>query len=142
MAETIEIRCDGVAKWHWFNIRDDLVNSGHVDRDLLVVDPFSMRPNSCSGQYDGMVFQFTWVHNAFVLLSMSRDVPELVDALTAVLEYKPFVSYMKDDYITYEWDKENPAGRLEVIRSVPHFSDIEEILERADDPGTGLQRQG
>ena len=127
MAETILIGCDGQTKWHWYSIKDDLVATHHVYSDLLNVNPFKTTAHGCGGMYDGAGWHITWVKDKFLLLTMSRLIPELVRAFAAVVEYEPFIRYTLNDNVTTEWDKTDPEKRLEAIKELEGVKDIEMV---------------
>ena len=112
MAETVTLGCDGVIKWPWYDVCDDLVRQGGLNQEDIVIDPLSVRPHGCGGTYLGNWFFFTWVRGRFCLLTMMEFSQSLVDAFSAVLEYEPFACYHdKQDMVTVEWDKQDPASR-------------------------------
>ena len=54
----------------------------------------------------------------FLLLSVTQDETELVDAFAAVVGYKPFCRYTSREsgLLTYEWDKTDPEGRFAALQ--------------------------
>jgi len=105
MAETIEN-----GKWHWFSVMKDLEEQGHYKG-------VKINPHGSGGiTSNGTVFYITWVYNTFFLLSMSKEDSDLVSAFSTVIEYKPFCKYKRENYIVYEWDKNEPEKRLLVLR--------------------------
>ena len=106
MAETT---CEG--EWRWFDIEDDLVQQGGLNKDEISINPLTIREHFCAGEYRGDIFTLTWVKDMFMLLSMTKFSAKLVTAFSAVVEYRPFACYENDDYTTVEWDKIDPEKR-------------------------------
>jgi hypothetical protein len=118
MAETIQNGCDGQAKWHWYNVMEDLKNQGGLDG--VVINPLSVNAHGCGGETKkGTQFYITWVFNVFLLVSMSQEEQELVDAFAKVVGYRPFCRYISKDsgLLTFEWDKKNPDGRFAKLQT-------------------------
>lgn len=111
MAETI---VDG--RWHWYNVMEDLRTQGGVE---TIIDPTSVVPRGCAGTAaTGTLFNITWVPNRLLMLSMSAEDLSLVEAFATVVEYRPFCRYVSREsgLLTYEWDKEDPQGRLRELQ--------------------------
>ena len=79
MAETILKGCGGVLKWHWYSVQSDLVEQGGLDEDGLSINPLLVHAHGCAGTYKENPFVLTWVHDAFMLLSMGRFDQDLVE---------------------------------------------------------------
>lgn len=110
MSETIETTDDGFEIWPWYNIMHDLKEQGHIE---VVIDPLTVHPNgSCQGKIGEIRFRITWVYGKFLLLTAPVYSQPLVDAFTAVVGYKPFCQYQRNDMVTVEWDKTDPIGRF------------------------------
>ena len=124
MAETIEQGCDGIQKWHWYNVKADLLSHGVLDEKLLTIDPFSTTAHSCIGTYDNIPFHLTWLKDTFFLLTMDKFIPNLMQAFAATLEYDPFVKYEWNETITIEWDKKDPDYRLLAIETFEGVKNI------------------
>lgn len=126
MAETLQAGCDGIEKWHWYNIMRDLDYQGGLQG--VMINPLSVHTNGCSGiTQKGTEFWITWVHKKFLLVSTSKEEQELIDAFAKVVEYKPFCRYLNQKGIlTFEWDKEDPVARLEKIKT-EQVSDLKTI---------------
>lgn len=99
-------------KWTWTNIMDDLKEQGGLPG--VTINPLTMNPNGCGGQTEqGTGFAITWIKDLFMLISLTKDEPELIEAFSKVLEYKPFCKYINcKNLLTYEWDKKDPEGRF------------------------------
>lgn len=128
MPETLTIHRPGEpAKWTWFNVQHDLEVQGGLAREngapVVMVDPLSVGPNSCGGEYNGNRFAITWMHDAFLLLSMADHSDELVGAFSRVLGYEPFCRYTETmdgserptRMPTVEWDKIDSEGRFKEL---------------------------
>jgi hypothetical protein len=121
MAETLQEACvpEGALKWHWYNVQRDLVQQGGLKEGEIIIDPFSMlkSPSGCAGQYKEIPFYITWIKDMFLLLSSPKFSPELVNAFSKVVEYKPFARYVESDnnLVTIEWDKVDPEGRYKSL---------------------------
>ena len=117
MAEKIETGCDGLKKWHWYNVQHDLVRGG-LEEDKLMIDPMAMTRHGCGGKYDGNAFYFSWVKDKFLLVTSQEYNQKLTDAFSKVVEYQPFAKYTESDsgLITTEWDKIDPEGRYQSLQ--------------------------
>jgi len=116
MAETIEGDCGGEAKWHWYNIMNDLEVQGGLDG--VSIDPLSIGDHSCGGETKkGTKFHFTWLHGKFLLVSMTQEEQELVEAFAKVVEYRPFCRYLEKGFLTFEWDTTDPTGRFAELQN-------------------------
>ena len=117
MAETIKDGCDKHAKWHWYNVMEDLKVQGGLDG--VVINPLTVNAHGCGGETkNGTRFYITWVHNDFLLISMSQEEQELVDAFAKIVEYRPFCRYVNESgLLTFEWDKNDPKGRFLELQS-------------------------
>lgn len=117
MSETIQQDHGGVAKWLWYDIMSDLRQQGKLDG--VTINPLTVTAHGCGGEYQGNHFVLTWVHNHFLLITMSYYSQPLVDAFAKVVEYQPFCRYEEEGgLITVEWDKDDPTGRLEKLKKV------------------------
>lgn len=119
MAETIQNGCGGEAKWHWYNVMKDLRVQGGLDG--VVIDPLSVSAHGCGGKTKkGTKFYITWMPDILLLVSMSQEEQELIDAFAKVVEYRPFCRYISKEsgLLTFEWDKKNPNGRLAELQAV------------------------
>lgn len=114
MAESIAPGCsDGQAKWHWHSVMHDLAEQGGLEG--VTIDPLSVTDHLCGGTTRmGTKFAITWIHDTFLLLSMSQDEDALVEAFARVVEYRPFCRYIckESGLLTFEWDKQDPEGRF------------------------------
>lgn len=118
MAETIQNECGGEAKWHWYNVMNDLKIQGGLDG--VTIDPLSVNPHGCGGETQkGTKFYITWVPDMFLLVSMSQEEQELIDAFAKVVEYQPFCRYISKEsgLLTFEWDKKNSDGRFAELQA-------------------------
>lgn len=116
MAETIEDRGSG-SKWHYYNVKKDLVEQGGLEDKDVMVDPLSVDAHGCGGAHKGNPFTITWLPDTFLLVTSRGYDPELIDAFSRVVEYKPFARYREPDsgLITTEWDKKDPNLRYQVL---------------------------
>ena len=104
--------------WAWYNVLEDLVSQGGLERDKV---EWSFRDPSLF-LYKGKPFCMTWVKDRYLLVSMKNDDEDLetvVDALSKVVEYRPFCKYKEPESLltTYEWDKLDPGNRYEEIKT-------------------------
>ena len=118
MAETIR-EVHGRQSWQWYQVMEDLDKIGGLAN--VVIDPLSVRRDgSCAGKTEmGTFFVITWAYNIYLLLTMSQNEPQLIEAFSKVLEYKPFCQYLEDSeitLITFEWEKVDPIGRFEELQ--------------------------
>jgi len=117
MPESIQPGCDDQPKWHWYNISRDLEEQGGLQG--VTIDPLSVQGCSCEGETKkGTRFVISWAPDMFLLLSVTQDEKELVDAFAAVVGYRPFCRYVsrESSLLTYEWDKQDPAGRFAELK--------------------------
>lgn len=124
MAETI---VNGV--WSWHQLPADLEEQGGYEG--AHISPLSVTPSSCGGKTDGgNRFCVTWVANQFMMISVQEDEPALIDAFTAVVEYKPFCRYIyrSTGLLTYEWDKPNSAKRFAELQQSDHVKELELLV--------------
>lgn len=106
MTETLKFHPLG-DRWLWHSVQRDLEQQGGLEGDLMV-NPFSVIPNGLSGTYRGNLFCITWAKDKCLIVSSKEcDHPELVDAFTRVVEYKPFARYREPDIgeLTTLWSK-------------------------------------
>ncbi len=103
--------------WTWAAIMADLEKQGGLKN--VAIDPFSVRLNFCAGQYDGRLFTVSWVHQILLMVSMKPECysPELIEAFTKVVEYRPCYKYLekaggKIPMITVEWAKNDAEARF------------------------------
>jgi len=123
MSETLKDACIpiGTKKWPWYNIKKDLVRQGGLQKEELIIDPFSVTPYGCGGEYKGNPFYFTWVKDRFLLVSAKEDnraYEELIEAFAKVVDYQPFAKYIEPSsgLVTTEWDKIDPEGRYKKLQ--------------------------
>lgn len=124
LAETI---VNGV--WSWHQLPADLEEQGGYEG--AHIDPFSVTPSSCRGKTDsGNHFCISWVANRLMLISLFKDEPSLVAAFTLVVEYKPFCRYRHKltGLLTYEWDKEDSAGRLAELQQDDNVEELQLLV--------------
>jgi len=107
----METIVDGV--WHWYDVLSDLKAQGLED---IEVNPLSTRPHFTSGVCNGHMFTLTWVKDRYALLSTPEEIPELVSAFSEIFEYRPFAHYVLNQYVTFEWDREDPNCRFTVLQ--------------------------
>ena len=112
MAETRS----GNGKWLWHAISNDLDKQGGLKG--VIIDPTTVRPNKCKGTSGDVHFHISWLHDHFLLLTMSDFSPELVNAFAKVLEYEPFCKYMESGVWTVEWDKIDPTERYDELLEI------------------------
>lgn len=121
MAETLQDACTpmGAKKWHWYNIRRDLVAQGGLEEKEVMIHPGSVSPNRCAGTHKGNPFYITWSPDQFLLVTSKEYDQELVDAFAKVVEYEPFVRYKEPatGLITTEWDKVDPQKRYQELET-------------------------
>lgn len=117
MVETLTTHLPGdQPKWTWSNVMADLENQGHVGG--VTIDPLSVTPNGCGGEYLGNKFYITWIKDTFLLLSMQKPSDILVKGFAKVVEYEPFCMYTeKGGLKTVEWDKIDPEGRFGALQA-------------------------
>jgi hypothetical protein len=111
MAETL---LEG--KWHWYSVSSDLEKQGGLKG--VTINPLSVHAYGCAGATQkGTVFNITWISDMFLLISMTQEEQELIDAFAKVVEYRPFCSYTskENDLLTFEWDKKDPEGRYKKL---------------------------
>jgi hypothetical protein len=121
MAETIR-EVHGQQGWQWYQVMADLKEIGGLAN--VVINPLSVkRQGACGGTTEkGTVFYITWAHNTYLLVTMSQNEKELIEAFSKVVEYKPFCQYLEDSketLVTFEWDKIDPTGRFEELQKKP-----------------------
>jgi len=103
-------------KWHWYSMMADLEQQGRLVG--VVINPLTVDTNSCGGEFRNVRFFVTWVHDRFMLLTMSEMSEELVEAFASVLEYRPFCKYQDvNDLPTVEWSKVDPEERLAELQT-------------------------
>ena len=129
MAETIR-EVHGQQGWQWYQIMADLKEIGGLAN--VVINPLSVkRQGSCGGTTEkGTVFYITWVLNRYLLVTMSQEEPQLIEAFSKVVEYKPFCQYLEDSektLITFEWDKIDPSGRFLELQS-NHVKELRQLI--------------
>ncbi len=120
MAETIQDACTpiGAKKWHWYNVRRDLVEQGGLEDKEVMINPLSVNSHGCGGEHRGNPFYITWALDAFLLVTAKKDDPALVDAFAKVVGYQPFAKYKEPNsgLVTTEWDKIDPNGRYQDLQ--------------------------
>ena len=63
MAETLEDACTpiGAKKWHWDNVQRDLVQQGGLEDNDVTINPLSVSPHGCGGEFRGNRFAISWI---------------------------------------------------------------------------------
>lgn len=129
MTETSDRTSAGSLMNDWAKFVKDLEQKGGLGG--VVIDTETVTDRSCGGRTKaGTEFYVTWVPDMFLALDMSQDEQALVDAFTKVVEYKPFCRYIdkkRNGCLTFEWDKENPEGRLIVLQKEEGLTDLQRI---------------
>jgi hypothetical protein len=117
MGETLTVHVPGdQPKWTWFNVMEDLKVQGHLEG--VSINPLSVSPEGCGGEYQGNKFYITWIKDIFLLLTMQEHSDALVKGFAKVVEYEPFCQYTEEDgLITVEWDKIDPVGRFVTLQA-------------------------
>ncbi len=94
----------------------DLEKQG--DLSDVVIDPLTVGATGCGGEFCNVRFAVTWVHDRFMLLTMSESSEELVEAFASVLEYRPFCKYRDVNGLpTVEWSKVDPEERFTQLQN-------------------------
>jgi len=116
MAETLKRTImTGETKWLWHSVIEDLIELGGIC-------PYKIEWSFSHPQlfmYDKKLLFISWAKDLFFLLSMKdddRDLEDIANAFSKVLEYKPFCKYQEQSGLyTYEWDKKDPGGRYKAL---------------------------
>ena len=120
MAETLQDACvpSGAKKWHWYNVKKDLVQQGGLKDEDVIINPLSVSSFGCGGEFRGNHFAISWVPNTLLMVTAQEYHPELVDAFARVVEYKPFAKYREpsDGVVTTEWAKNDSAERYRQLQ--------------------------
>jgi hypothetical protein len=103
-------------KWRWQDVMRDLEIQGGLKG--VIIDPFTVEAHGCGGiTAAGTKFVITWIRDIFLLVSMTKEETELIDAFAKVVGYRPFCCYIeKPGVITFEWDKKDPEGRFASLK--------------------------
>jgi|GEM_PF-1895549 len=131
--ETIRIIQGGQQGWPWYQVMNDLKTKGGLDD--VIIDPLSVKKSSCGGSTKkGTHFYITWAHNMFLLVTMSQNETELIDAFSKIVEYKPFCQYEEDTekkeapiLFTFEWDKVDPEGRFGELQKNKQMKNLKRL---------------
>jgi hypothetical protein len=121
MPETITHHSDGTATWRWHDMVRDLEQQGGLTD--VIIDPFSVGPNSCMGEHKGNHFAVSWKKDALLMLTMFTYSEPLVEAFAEVVGYSPFCRYSQRigsyDLAVVEWAKNDAEDRFaELQRNV------------------------
>lgn len=112
MAESLH-EVDGRLIWPWWAIMDDLQRAG---LEGLNIDPFSVTPHDCGGEWREVRFGFSWRIGQQVVLMMDRYEPAIVDALAAVVEYHPFCRCLRKGAVSIIWAKKAPEAAYVLVQ--------------------------
>ena len=112
MAETTKLASYDSQMWLWDDMMSDLERQGGLI-GVVIEEPFyedGGYNGSCNGQTkEGTMFYISWSFNWYLLVSMSREEPALIEAFARVVEYRPFCRYINEDgLLTFEWNKQDP----------------------------------
>ncbi len=125
MPETID-SSHGVDRWLWHSIMKDLEEQG--DLPGVVIDPLSVKASFCAGVTPSNVaFGVTWCYEEFLIVSMLVEVPELIEAFSKVVGYRPFCRYVENRQITFEWDKTQSADRFLALSFNPKITSLTRV---------------
>lgn len=125
MAETIQRN----GLWHVTLAEKDLVEQAGLNRDDFEQDFGFFK-------YKGRAVIVSHTYNQHLVVSMEgqedSDLKRLIDAFSAVVEYKPFCKYnilpsegSKTPILpTYEWDKVDPNRRYEELSKKTNLADF------------------
>ncbi len=125
MAETIQRN----GLWHVTLVEKDLVEQAGLNRDDFKQDLGFFK-------YKGRAVIVSHAYNEHLVVSMEGqedgDLKQLIDAFSAVVEYKPFCKYnilpsegSKAPILpTYEWDKVDSNGRYEELSKKTNLADL------------------
>lgn len=119
MPETITHHKDGTAVWRWHDMIRDLEQQGELED--VIIDPFSVKLNSCMGEYVGSRFAVSWQNNTLLMLTMINDSERLVDAFAKVVGYQPFCRYTQFigsyELTVVEWAKNDAEERFAELQA-------------------------
>jgi hypothetical protein len=122
--------------WTWAAIMMDLKEQGGLEE--VYVDPFSVQPHFCAGEYNRKVFTVSWSFKRLLMVSMKVEeyAPELIEAFSKVVEYRPFCKYLekaggKIPMVTVEWAKNDAEARFAELQEKEARGEIEK-LERVN----------
>lgn len=131
-------------KWTWHQLPEDLKQQAGYEG--VSIDPLTVRPSGSGGTTaGGNRFMLTWVPDHLMMISLLRDEPELIEAFSTVVEYRPFCKYRHkttEQLTTYEWDKEDPEGRFEKLQQDPDIMDLQLLKEVENANGDKEQDKG
>jgi len=110
--------------WDWQAVQKELETLGHLEG--VKIDPrsqtprLSKRPYFMSGNWNSIVFTFSWVKGKFISLSMVHYDQRIVDAFSTVSGRYPFCSY-KDvregaELTTVEWSWVDEDERFQELK--------------------------
>ena len=115
--------------WTWAAIMADLEEQGGLKN--VVIDPFSVQPHFCAGQYDGRLFTVSWALQELLMVSMKPECYslELIEAFTKVVEYRPCCKYLEKagGMTTVEWAKNDAEARFAELQEKEVRGEIEKL---------------
>jgi len=114
MPETIE-KIGDVPKWHWYNVRNDLIEQGGLEEDSITINPLTVTDEGCGGTHEDAKFYITWMHEVGLIVTSEKEDVQLVDAFSNVVGYKPFAKYIDDNGTTFEWYKKDPDAMYQTL---------------------------
>lgn len=115
----------GKYRWHPIDMVNDLVEKGGLkDCDIEVTRDMKLK-------YREIHFKVYHEYKQGMILESTKDLTELVQAFSKVLELKPFCKYEiavnKTTYIIYEWQRMNQIMRYFDLMEDERIKKLEEI---------------
>lgn len=122
--ETIQ-EYKGKYRWELIDMVNDLVEQGGIkDEDIEVTKEMKLK-------YRQIPFEVYHDYKEGMVLDLTKDLTELVQAFSKVLELKPFCTYKrvekKTTYIVYEWQRINPLLRYFYLKDQGGIKNLKEL---------------
>jgi len=123
---------EGLGQLRWSDLAGALEAQGYPAG--VIVDSSSANGHNSGVRYSGhtlndTLFCLAWFLNRSVILSMSQEEPELVEAFARVIGYRPFCRYIDSKkMLTFEFDGIDSEGRFEHLQTEESISNLQWIL--------------
>ncbi|MBR9691328.1 hypothetical protein GOV06_00935 [Candidatus Woesearchaeota archaeon] len=125
MAETLQ----SSGLWHVVSASNDLIEQAGLDAD-------DIEPDLGFFRYKKREVIISHIYDQHLVVSIQgkedNDARTLMDAFSAIVEYKPFCKYtlkLEDapPLLTYEWDKQSPDERYKELTEKDNIENLVKI---------------
>lgn len=129
MSETIRTIL-GNKVWRPEDMEKDLKKTGLLEGFFFLLHSQMVSWTDCTGLCGaGNPMIVTWIANRLLMVSTMTYCQQMIDAFSAVVEYKPFCKYRRErggeSLFTTEWSKEDIQPQIKELQNDPEVHDLE-----------------